>query len=106
MKTKLNKMIRLYCSQKLSLNKTIILTKNDTHYLKNVMRCKENDQINLFNENDKEFFSKILKIQKDETTLKIFEHSKKTTPRLQPIITNSKICRTEGIRISDAVYFS
>ena len=50
MKTKLNKMIRLYCSQKLSLNKTIVLRKNDTHYLKNVMRCKENDQINLFNE--------------------------------------------------------
>ena len=48
MKTKLNKMIRLYCSQKLSLNKTIVLRKNDTHYLKNVMRCKENDQINLF----------------------------------------------------------
>ena len=46
MKTKLNKMIRLYCSQKLSLNKTIVLRKNDTHYLKNVMRCKENDQIN------------------------------------------------------------
>lgn len=78
MKTKLNKMIRLYCSQKLSLNKTIVLKKNDTHYLKNVMRCKENDQINLFNENDKEFFSKILKIQKDETTLKIFEPSKNT----------------------------
>ena len=58
MKTKLNKMIRLYCSQKLSLNKTIVLRKNDTHYLKNVMRCKENDQINLFNENDKEFFLK------------------------------------------------
>ena len=78
MKTKLNKMIRLYCSQKLSLNKTIVLRKNDTHYLKNVMRCKENDQINLFNENDKEFFSIILKIQKDETTLKIFEPSKNT----------------------------
>ena len=71
-------MIRLYCSQKLSLNKTIVLRKNDTHYLKNVMRCKENDQINLFNENDKEFFSKVLKIQKDETTLKIFEPSKNT----------------------------
>ena len=69
MKTKLNKMIRLYCSQKLSLNKIIVLRKNDTHYLKNVMRCKENDKINLFNENDKEFFSKILKIQKDETIL-------------------------------------
>ena len=71
-------MIRLYCSQKLSLNKTIVLGKNDTHYLKNVMRCKESDQINLFNENDKEFFSKILKIQKDEITLKIFEPSKNT----------------------------
>ena len=68
-------MIRLYCSQKLSLNKTIVLRKNDTHYLKNVMRCKKNDQINLFNENDKEFYSKILEIKKYETILEIFELS-------------------------------
>ena len=58
MKTKLNKMIRLYCSQKLSLNKTIVLRKNDTHYLKNVMRCKENDQINLLMKTIRSFFLK------------------------------------------------
>ena len=63
MKTKLNKMIRLYCSQKLSLNMIIVLGKNDTHYLKNVMRCKENDQINLFkfNKHDKEIVKRIIK---------------------------------------------
>ena len=78
MKTKFKNVIRLYCNQKLSLNKIIVLNKTDTHYLKNVMRCKEKDQINLFNENDKEFCSKILEIKKYETILKIFEFSTNT----------------------------
>ena len=75
MKTKFKNVIRLYCNQKLSLNNIIVLNKTDTHYLKNVMRCKKNDQINLFNEYDKEFYSKILEIKKHETILEIFELS-------------------------------
>ena len=78
MKTKFKNVIRLYCNQKLSLNNIIVLNKTDTHYLKNVMRCKKNDQINLFNENDKEFYSKILEIKKHETILEIFELSTNT----------------------------
>ena len=78
MKTKFKNVIRLYCGQKLSLNRIIVLSKNDTHYLKNVMRCKKNDQINLFNENDQEFYSKILEIKKYETILEIFELSTNT----------------------------
>ena len=78
MKTKFKNVIRLYCNQKLSLNNIIVLNKSDTHYLKNVMRCKKNDQINLFNENDQEFFSKILEIKKYETILEIFELSNNT----------------------------
>jgi len=78
MKTKFKNVIRLYCNQKLSLNNIIVLNKTDTHYLKNVMRCKKNDQINLFNENDQEFFSKILEIKKYETILEIFELSNNT----------------------------
>ena len=78
MKTKFKNVIRLYCNQKLSLNNIIVLNKTDTHYLKNVMRCKKNDQINLFNENDQEFFSKILEIKKYETILEIFELSTNT----------------------------
>ena len=78
MKTKFKNVIRLYCGQKLSLNRIIVLSKNDTHYLKNVMRCKKNDQINLFNENDQEFHSKILEIKKYETILEIFELSTNT----------------------------
>ena len=78
MKTKFKNVIRLYCNQKLSLNNIIVLNKTDTHYLKNVMRCKKNDQINLFNENDNEFFSKILEIKKYETILEIFESSPNT----------------------------
>ena len=78
MKTKFKNIIRLYCNQKLSLNNIIVLNKTDTHYLKNVMRCKKNDQINLFNENDQEFYSKILEIKKYETILEIFELSTNT----------------------------
>ena len=78
MKTKFKNVIRLYCNQKLSLNNIIVLNKTDTHYLKNVMRCKKNDQINLFNENDQEFYSKILEIKKNETILEIFELSTNT----------------------------
>ena len=78
MKTKFKNVIRLYCNQKLSLNNIIVLNKTDTHYLKNVMRCKKNDQINLFNENDKEFYTKILEIKKYETILEIFELSTNT----------------------------
>ena len=78
MKTKFKNVIRLYCDQKLSLNNIIVLNKTDTHYLKNVMRCKKNDQINLFNENDQEFYSKILEIKKYETILEIFELSTNT----------------------------
>ena len=72
MKRKYKNIIRLHCNQKLSLNKLVLLNKSDTHYLKNVMRCKENDQINLFNENDGEFYSEILEIQKHKIILEIF----------------------------------
>ena len=78
MKTKFKNVIRLYCNQKLSINNIIVLNKTDTHYLKNVMRCKKNDQINLFNENDQEFYCKILEIKKYETILEIFELSTNT----------------------------
>ena len=78
MKTKFKNVIILYCNQKLSLNNIIVLNKTDTHYLKNVMRCKKNDQINLFNDNDQVFYSKILEIKKYETILEIFELSTNT----------------------------
>ena len=75
MKRKCKNIIRLHCNQKLSLNKLLVLNKSDSHYLKNVMRCKENDQINLFNENDGEFYSEILEIKKHEIILEIFKLS-------------------------------
>ena len=78
MKRKCKNIIRLHCNQKLSLNKLLVLNKSDSHYLKNVMRCKENDQINLFNENDGEFYSEILEIKKHEIILEIFKLSTNT----------------------------
>ena len=55
------KKIRIYCEEKLSLKRLIKLDQKDTHYLKNVMRCKVEDTIILFNERDLEFFAKIKK---------------------------------------------
>ena len=78
MKRKCKNIIRLHCNQKLSLNKLLVLNKSDTHYLKNVMRCKESDQINLFNENDGEFYSEILEIKKNKIFVEIFKLSTNT----------------------------
>ena len=78
MKRKCKNIIRLHCNQKLSLNKLLVLNKSDTHYLRNVMRCRENDQINLFNENDGEFYSEILEIKKHKIILEIFKLSTNT----------------------------
>ena len=78
MKRRCKNIIRLHCNQKLSLNKLLVLNKSDTHYLRNVMRCRENDQINLFNENDGEFYSEILEIKKHKIILEIFKLSTNT----------------------------
>ena len=55
--------IRLFFKESLSNNLTGKLNKDQSHYLLKVMRIKIGDHFNLFNENDKEFFSKILKIK-------------------------------------------
>tara|TARA_Y200000002_G_scaffold36645_1_gene26909 strand:- start:359 stop:1108 length:750 start_codon:yes stop_codon:yes gene_type:complete len=73
MKAKLKKTIRLFCNEKLSLKKIIILDQKDSHYLKNVMRCKENDNIILFNEKDGEYLTEIVDIRKNEMTLKVIQ---------------------------------
>ncbi len=71
MKQSYQKKIRLYCDVRLHLNDFIQLNYKDSHYLKNVMRCKVNDIIIVFNEIDNEFLAKIKNINKKNVTLQV-----------------------------------
>ena len=60
---------RLYIPQKINENKPIHITGDDFHYIKNVIRLKEDDEILLFNNESGEFLSKLSKIEKREMTI-------------------------------------
>lgn len=77
MKQSYQKRIRLYCEKKLCLDNFIELNYKEFHYLKNVMRCKIEDEIILFNEIDNEFLAKIKKFNKKNVILYIQQKFKK-----------------------------
>ncbi len=60
---------RLYIPEKIKENKTIILTNDDFHYIKNVIRLKQNDEIKIFNESYGEYLGIISQIGKKELTI-------------------------------------
>lgn len=63
------KNIRLYIDTDLIISCPCELNINASHYLCNVMRCKEGDFIFCFNERNGEFLSKIIKIDKKATLI-------------------------------------
>lgn len=65
------KLPRLYVAQKIDTSKTITLDKEQTHYLKNVMRRNAGDAIRIFDGQSGEFLTTIQTITKKETTLTI-----------------------------------
>ena len=67
MTTKRN--IRLYTDIDLNLDDCCNLSQEQSHYLCNVMRCKEGDFINCFNKRCGEFQSEIIKIDKKKTII-------------------------------------
>ena len=64
-----NRNIRLYTDSDLTISCNCELSSNASHYLCNVMRCKEGDNIYCFNETNGEFLSKIIKIDKKSTLI-------------------------------------
>ena len=54
--------IRLFCEVTLGVGKKIILGHEQTHYLKNVMRCKVNDRIIIFDNTTGEYAAEIVNI--------------------------------------------
>ena len=75
-----NKGIRIYIDTKLTLSARCEISADKSHYLYNVMRCKEGDVINCFNGYDGEFSAKILKIDKKKTVVELQKQTK--TPEI------------------------
>ena len=73
--------IRLFCEDTLGVGKKINLEKDQTHYLKNVMRCKINDKVYVFDNTTGEYLAEIINIHKRFVNIEILE---KTKPRYVP----------------------
>lgn len=65
-----NRHIRLYVGNDLKVSEHSELSQEQSHYLCNVMRCKEGDLIHCFNEHSGEFISEIIKIDKKHSLVK------------------------------------
>ena len=73
--------IRLFCEVTLSVGEKINLQTEQSHYLKNVMRCKINEKILVFDNNTGEYTAEIVNIHKRSIDIEILE---KTKPRYVP----------------------
>ena len=65
----MQKKIRIFLSERLEENKKIILDKEQSHYITNVMRLKSRDELLLFNGIDGEFLGTVVGIEKKKITI-------------------------------------
>ena len=63
--------VRIYLDKKLNLGLDLILEKEDTHYLNNVMRLREGDNVFLFNSKDGEFKGEIVSFDKKKIKVRL-----------------------------------
>lgn len=70
---KYTKLSRLYIDIKLSAQANIQLPEAQSHYLKNVMRRKDGEQLRLFNAADGEWLAEITQISKKSVNVKLHE---------------------------------
>lgn len=70
--------IRIYNEKTLSLNNQLIISGKDFHYLKNVMRVKVGFIVFVFNENCGEFEAEVIKVDKNDLTLKLYNQTRKS----------------------------
>lgn len=57
--------IRIFIEKNIRIESEIILSKSQSHYLKNVMRKKEEEKIFIFNSNDGEWLAKLRYVNKE-----------------------------------------
>ncbi len=70
-------MIRLYVVDSLQTSKNICLSEKQAHYLKHVMRVKENEEITVFNGKDGAFLSKVVYQGKKNIGLTILQQTQR-----------------------------
>ena len=63
--------VRIYLDKKLNIGLDLILEKEDTHYLNNVMRLREGDNVFLFNSKDGEFKGEIISFYKKKIKVRL-----------------------------------
>ena len=63
--------IRLFCEVTLRVGEKISLQTEQSHYLKNVMRCKINEKILVFDNNTGEYTAEIVNIHKRSIEIEI-----------------------------------
>ena len=63
--------VRIYLDKKLNIGLDLILEKEDTHYLNNVMRLREGDNVFLFNSKDGEFKGEIVSFDKKKIKIRL-----------------------------------
>ena len=68
---------RIFINKKISLNLLIYIKDKHLHFLKNVLRCKINDEIDVFDGLTGNWKSKILSINRNNIVLKVLELTKK-----------------------------
>ena len=68
--------IRLFCEVTLRIGEKIDLEREQTNYLKNVMRRKINDKIFVFDNNTGEYVAEIVSVKKRSMTIQILEKTK------------------------------
>ena len=68
--------IRLFCEVTLTVGKMISLETEQSHYLKNVMRCKINEKILVFDNVTGEYAAEIINIHKRSVDIEILEKTK------------------------------
>ena len=68
---------RIFVSKSISSNLIIYVKEKQHHFLKNVMRIKINDEINVFDGISGEWNSKVISISRENTALRVIENIKK-----------------------------
>jgi 16S rRNA (uracil1498-N3)-methyltransferase len=71
---------RLFIDQPLGLSDHVVIRDSDFHYLKNVLRAKNDDVIELFNGVEGAWVSKIIELTKARCVVQITEQVKKQIP--------------------------
>ena len=73
-------MIRLFVAADLDAGAGLVLDKDQSHYLANVMRCRDGESIALFNGRDGEWLGRLERVAKSGTAIALLSQTRPQTP--------------------------